>query len=364
MPPLFVGIQGNDNNIDGDMKDNKDGRPSYRDQSDRGGRRSDDRRPSNRRDDRRDNDRRDGDRREGDRRDNYNDRRDRGGERGGDRSGDYRKEFDKKDMSEKREWTGGEGSKAYYTSDRPESKRDTDSRRGRGGARGVGRGSGNGRMSSAPGRPATSSGFTGRPRPEGSERSQSAADGDHRKGKSTRKDPKWDRTPAAPRFARGGGRDGRSERGGFGDRGGSRGRGRGRGTTPAVNNNTTDNKNQQLTKQNSSDLATEEWETASENSEKCDMKEDYDTPPNNNEEKRESKKSFSSQRPSTQNRRANSSENGRGSRTANGTGGSRGARSSSNKNMNSNKKENVQSVYRVDGVVLNDPNAITNAINK
>ena len=208
-------------------------------------------------------------------------------------------------------------------------------------------------------------GFTGRPQTDRSERSHTVTDGHYRRGKSLRdsNDMMWDRAPSAPRFNRGS-RDGNCM-----DRGTSRGRGRGHDTGSGLSNNTP-NKKPALTKQNSSDLATEEWETASENSEKCDqlsdVKGDFDTSsmPNNSDDKRDGKKSFSSQRPSMQNRRANSTEKHRDSNrtTANGTSG-RG-RSSNNRNMNSNKKENIQAVYRVDEVVHNDPSAITSALIK
>lgn len=145
-----------------------------------------------------------------------------------------------------------------------------------------------------------------------------------------------------------------------------------------------------LTKQNSSDLANEEWETASESSDVLDRR---DRDPKNElrdpgsrdreKERREVKKSFSSQRPVSdrQNRRANSAEarhsmeRGRGpgkerspnSVRSNGSGSNKNSGSANNKNnktaANLNRKENVNTVYTVGQMVPQDPTAIQNAIN-
>lgn len=162
-------------------------------------------------------------------------------------------------------------------------------------------------------------------------------------------------------------------------------------------------KKPQLTKQNSSDPANEEWETASESSDVLDRrdkdsKNDSANGPGRDgqgregKDRREGKKSFSSQRPSgdRQNRRSggggnnpggenrgksgsversnrNNKENSPNSTKANGVASSGTGRTSSNKNnknaSNISRKENVNPVYRVDGVVPEDPTAIQNAIN-
>jgi hypothetical protein len=161
-------------------------------------------------------------------------------------------------------------------------------------------------------------------------------------------------------------------------------------------------KKPQLTKQNSSDLANEEWETASESSDVLDRR-DKDSKndsanggikdPQGGKDRRESKKSFSSQRPGgdRQNRKGGGGGNnpgeGRGGKSgsvertnrnnkecspnstkANGvaSGGGRPNQSSNknNKNVsNMSRKENVNPCFRVDGVVPEDPTAIQNAIN-
>ena len=114
-----------------------------------------------------------------------------------------------------------------------------------------------------------------------------------------RKDGKWEHNTPPPRF-----RSQESSRGhrtGISERGRGRGRGRGMVTSqPQSNNGPAAAKKPPLIKQNSSDLATEEWETASETSDKCERL--VDAKDEDIEEKRE-KKSFSSQRPNSQNRR-------------------------------------------------------------
>ena len=124
-----------------------------------------------------------------------------------------------------------------------------------------------------------------------------------------------------------------------------------------------------LVKQNSLDMANEEWETASESS---------DFPSERVDSKNEdgSKKSLSSQRPVGQNKRAGSSEprgaadgvNKQDGKEKSPTATTRSSSSSlsgsgrrTNRMNNSNRKENV-AVYRVDQVVPQDPQAIENAI--
>ena len=121
-----------------------------------------------------------------------------------------------------------------------------------------------------------------------------------------------------------------------------------------------------LTKQNSSDLANEEWETASESS---DLFSDRQDGLKDDESRKSSvdgsaRRSFTNQRPNS--RRPNSSdthhsgERKHGSKEkspTNGRNGSGGGRMSS-------RKENISSaVYRVDQVIPQDPQAIENAIN-
>ena len=142
-----------------------------------------------------------------------------------------------------------------------------------------------------------------------------------------------------------------------------------------------------MIKQNSSDFANEEWETASESSdvlEKCDSRDDL----RRDREKSEAKKSFSSQRPGNdrQNRHVNSNDNrksnsvergshsgggqqgkersgnsGRANGGSNGQpGGHRGGGGANNRNKSGAK--NVNAVYVVDGVLPENPAAIQNAI--
>lgn len=186
-----------------------------------------------------------------------------------------------------------------------------------------------------------------------------------------RRDRRGDRNSPPPRFSRG-----RGDRGGY-DRGG-RSRGRGRGASaPSASGKAP------LTKQNSSDMANEEWETASESSDVLDRR-DSKNDIKEGRDKRDPKKSFSSQRPQNdrQNRRSsdqrggnrnhehsknfhkeripNSSltKNGFAPQAKNGMGG--GKRPPLN---TSNKKDNSNQVYRVDEVVPMDQTAINNAIN-
>jgi len=209
-----------------------------------------------------------------------------------------------------------------------------------------------------------------------------------------RRERRSERATPPPRFARG-----RGERGGGFDRGGGgrdRGRGRGRGSN-APNGG---GRGPPLTKQNSSDMANEEWETASESSDITDRR-DSKNDLKDGRDKRDSKKSFSSQRPQNdrQNRRMNSSSEQR-----NGANGSNPSpNNTSNKNNYDNPKNfhkeriahtsqtkngyatppknglgggkrpphpqsskkdgvGVNQVYRVDGVVPNDQSAIDNAL--
>ena len=179
-----------------------------------------------------------------------------------------------------------------------------------------------------------------------------------------------ERNPPAPRFARRGGSGGDQGRG-F-DRGRGRSKGRG-GSTPVASNSA----RPPLTKQTSNEG--EEWETASESSdvlEKRDSKNDSKDPNKDRHEQPLSKKSFSSQRPlnDRQNRRVNPpmdsrKTNGMDRRnkekspnnTKNGGGPTNPHKNKATVNLNC--KENVKTVYRVDGVIANDQNAINNAIN-
>ena len=193
----------------------------------------------------------------------------------------------------------------------------------------------------------------------------------------------WRSGATAPRFCHstgllGRGRAARSSRA-RGTRGGSLTSSR----TPA--------RKPQLSKQSSSDIGNEEWETASESSdvfEKKDVKNDANK---ENKDKRDVKKSFSNQRPSSdrQNRRnvsdtrkgggggggggVDSSVNGRSVKeksppsarsngSAPGAGRERGAgsRGAAKHEPGSDRNEVV---YRVDQVVPQDPTAIQNAIN-
>ena len=141
-------------------------------------------------------------------------------------------------------------------------------------------------------------------------------------------------------------------------------------------------KGPQLTKQNSSDMGNEEWETASESSdvlEKRDSKSDI----KDNRDKRDPKKSFSSQRPlnDRQNRRGNSNDprktnsserpknlynerSPNSSLTKNGFAAQKNIPAGPKKpQFSASRKENINNVYRVDEVVLSDQTAINNAIN-
>ena len=134
-------------------------------------------------------------------------------------------------------------------------------------------------------------------------------------------------------------------------------------------------------------MGNEEWETASESSDvldRRDSKNELKDQSGKEKERKEAKKSFSSQRPSNdrQNRRANSAETRNSvERTSKGgskersptakmngagpTTGRNGNQTKANKTLaNSSKKENTSAVYRMDEIVLNDPTAVQNAINK
>ena len=199
-----------------------------------------------------------------------------------------------------------------------------------------------------------------------------------------RRDRRVERASPPPRFARGRG----DHRGGF-DRGGGRGRGRGRGASVP---GTDRPKGQQLTKQNSSDLATEEWETASESSDVLDRRDSKnDIKDNRDKRDRDPKKSFSSQRPQNdrQTRRMNSSSSDQrgssnnktyehpknyhkeriahSSQTKNGypivaknglSGGKRPPHNPENR-----KEGSATVVYTVESIVPADQGAIDNAIN-
>ena len=264
--------------------------------------------------------------------------------------------------------------------------------------------------------------FSAPPRPGGNARSPRSQNGDkigegkpdenkENKSNPPRRDYKWDRNAPPPRFARstsaGRGRGAYQERG--------RGRGRGRGGSMSASRGGGGHpggghpgggrdggpgvgggggggggKKPQLTKQNSSDLANEEWETASESSDVLDRRERGSKndlrDQGKDRERREAKKSFSGQRPvnDRQNRRATSAEARKSSslermkgpnkerspnanRANGGTPNSRNSTANNTKNnktlANASKKENVNSVYRVDEIVHQDPTAIQNAIN-
>ena len=187
-----------------------------------------------------------------------------------------------------------------------------------------------------------------------------------------------DRAPPPPRFARRGAFSERS-RGNF-ERGG-RGRGRSRGGNSSAPYNA---KKPTLTKQNSSDFANEEWETASESSDVLEKNREAKNDPKDKDKKENVpvKKSFSSQRPvnDRQNRRGNSTdtrksqsmERGKNvvkekspNATKNGSAPTRsgGSSNTKNKTINANRKENIAAVYRVDSIVPNDQTAINNAFN-
>ena len=189
-----------------------------------------------------------------------------------------------------------------------------------------------------------------------------------------RRDRRSERASPPPRFSRG--RGGYNERGRGFDRGG-RGRGRGRGGSVPSGNY----KGPQLTKQNSSDMGNEEWETASESSDVLE-KRDSKTDAKDNRDKRDPKKSFSSQRPlnDRQNRRnsndprkTSSSERPKNlyserspnsSLTKNGFAAQKNGPAGPKKpQYSASRKENINNVYRVDEVIPVDQIAINNAIN-
>ncbi|KAL3872322.1 hypothetical protein ACJMK2_040253 [Sinanodonta woodiana] len=177
-----------------------------------------------------------------------------------------------------------------------------------------------------------------------------------------------ERSSPPPRFAR---------------RGGERGRGRGKGRgAPSLS--VTTSKRPQLIKENSSDMANEEWETASESSEILEKSRDPKTEGKDNRDRRDgssTKKSFSSQRPlnDRQNRKGNSNSDqkkGNGferpknsnkekspNSSKNGISPSKNGSAGRRPNYNSSRKENINAVYRVDEVVPNDQTVINNAIN-
>lgn len=186
------------------------------------------------------------------------------------------------------------------------------------------------------------------------------------------RDKKPERAPPPPRFAA---RRGLNERGRGTDRGKARGKGRGGSAPPS-----TGTKPPQLAQQNSSEHAVEgeEWETASESS---DFLGRNDSKHDKSQEKRDttpgSKRSFSSQRPMSdrQNRKGPNDwrkQNGVDYRNPNKekspnhltkNGIARGSNGAPRKSNYSNKKENVSNVYPVHGMVVNDQNAINNAMN-
>ncbi|KAL5011924.1 hypothetical protein ScPMuIL_010475 [Solemya velum] len=191
---------------------------------------------------------------------------------------------------------------------------------------------------------------------------------DYREDERPRRDNKrQERAPPPPRFNR---RGGLNERGRGTDR--SRGRGRGRGVSaPPINSKTP-----QLTKQSSSDMGNEEWETASESSGISPTKEAKNEMRDKEKKDSSNRKSFSSQRPlnDRQNRKSKPSESRRTSsldmskpnkeRSPNATkNGSATRNTSSKRPVNSSHKENVVRVYRVNDVVANDQNEINNAFN-
>ncbi|KAK3602381.1 hypothetical protein CHS0354_011217, partial [Potamilus streckersoni] len=234
------------------------------------------------------------------------------------------------------------------------------SRRGRGGSSFRGRGGSNnnagGRRynSAPPGR----GGFVRPPR----DQHPDDRDGDMGYRKEKRRS---ERSSPPPRFAR---------------KGGERGRGRGKvhgGPSLSV----ASSKRPQLIKENSSDMANEEWETASESSEILEKNRDPKTDGKDNRDGSSSKKSFSSQRPlnDRQNRKGNSnSDQKKGNNferpknsnkekspnsPKNGISPSKNGSAGRRPNYNSSRKENINAVYRVDEVVPNDQTAINNAIN-
>lgn len=167
-----------------------------------------------------------------------------------------------------------------------------------------------------------------------------------------------------------------AERGRGFERGGRGGRSKGRGGSAPP---TTNSKKPPLTKQASNEG--EEWETASESSDVLEKKDPKNEIRDANKDKRDqpSKKSFSSQRPlnDRQNRRVNNSVDSRKSNSMERRNSNKEKSPNSTKNgagpansvpkakatVNVNHKENVKTVYRVDGIVPNDPTAINNAIN-
>ena len=193
---------------------------------------------------------------------------------------------------------------------------------------------------------------------------------------SNRRDRRVERASTPPRFARGRGDRSRGfERG-------SRGRGRGRGGGLSAGSS----KGAPLTKQNSSDMANEEWETASESSDVLlDRRDSKNDLKENRGDKRDVKKSFSNQRPQgdRQNRRSsdqrskserdhpknlNKERIPSSSLTKNGYTGPQAKNGQMGgkrppPNMNKREKENTNQVFRLDEVVPNDQTAINNAIN-
>lgn len=189
---------------------------------------------------------------------------------------------------------------------------------------------------------------------------------DHRRRDNRRQE----RNPPPPRFRRGG----MNERGRGLERGApSRGRPtRGRGNSAPA---TTANKKPPLQKQPSNEG--EEWETASESSDFLEKGRDSKNESSDN--RRDSKKSFSNQRPlnERQTRRGGNNSEPRHSserrnnkeRSPNQKNGVAppkisAANGSANKSRATlNHKENVKTVMRVDGIIPNDQTAINNAIN-
>ena len=189
---------------------------------------------------------------------------------------------------------------------------------------------------------------------------------DHRRRDNRRQD----RNPPPPRFRRGG----MNERGRGFDRGApARGRSsRGRGNSAPASANS---KKPPLQKQASNEG--EEWETASESSDL--LEKGRDSKNDSADNRRDSKKSFSNQRPlnDRQNRRGGSnSEPRQGSdrrnnkeRSPNQKNGVAppkisAANGPTNRNRTTtNHKENLKTVMRVDGIIPDDQTAINNAIN-
>ncbi|XP_074655932.1 uncharacterized protein LOC141909383 isoform X2 [Tubulanus polymorphus] len=209
---------------------------------------------------------------------------------------------------------------------------------------------------------------------------------------------------APPRFTARNIGGGSSGRGGYNDRGryAERGRGRGRGargSRPGAPRPGIASHKPTLTKQGSSDLGNEEWETASDSSVNLERnepsKDKGDNKENENKEKpappqrdvkRDSsaKKSFSSQRPGGADKLSSSSgqaprrhdrshskessPNPSKTTTSNGAVNSRsdGGRQNNRNNGTAQRgggKEHVESVYTVSEIVPTDPTAIQNAVN-